>query len=179
MDKIKHVFEQIKDFIRYRLTKEQKSLVDKDKLSDDVFEQIKEFDHHFLTKEQELLKSNSLVYHSGYIVRCFGITKDPKTNDFIMVMDLKKDSLRQHLNDNFISMKKLLTLHSIAYGLNDIHNKGLIHQDFHSPEVLRGKKYIQACDIYGFGIIAYETCTGLPPYHNISKFVGVEVKVQL
>ena len=47
-----------------------------------------------------------------------------------MTMDLKKDSLRQHLNDNFNSMnwkKKLFTLHSIAYGLNDIHNKGLIH----------------------------------------------------
>ncbi|EXX61701.1 kinase-like domain-containing protein [Rhizophagus irregularis DAOM 181602=DAOM 197198] len=61
MDKIKHVFEQIKDFIRYRLTKEQKSLVDKDKLSDDVFEQIKEFDHHFLTKEQELLIDNLII----------------------------------------------------------------------------------------------------------------------
>ena len=32
---------------------------------------------------------------------------------------------------------------------------------------MRGKEYIQASDIYGFGIIAYETCTGFPPYHNI------------
>ncbi|CAB4430817.1 unnamed protein product [Rhizophagus irregularis] len=61
MEKIKHVFEQIKDFSRYRLTKEQKSLVDKDKLSDDVFDQIKVFDHHFLTKEQESLIDNLIT----------------------------------------------------------------------------------------------------------------------
>ena len=34
-----------------------------------------------------------------------------------------------------------------------------------APEVLRGKEYTQASDIYGFGIIAYEICTGLPPNH--------------
>ena len=37
-----------------------------------------------------------------------------------------------------------------------------------APEVLRGKEYTQASDVYGFGIIAYEFCTGLPPYHNIA-----------
>ena len=37
-----------------------------------------------------------------------------------------------------------------------------------APEVLRGKEYTQASDIYGFGIIAYELCTGLPPYHDIA-----------
>ncbi|UZO13002.1 uncharacterized protein OCT59_004508 [Rhizophagus irregularis] len=30
------------------------------------------------------VESNSLVYDSGYTVPCFGITKDPKTNDFMM-----------------------------------------------------------------------------------------------
>ena len=37
-----------------------------------------------------------------------------------------------------------------------------------APEVLRGKEYTQASDIYAFGIIAYEVCTGLPPYHNMA-----------
>src|SRR5204863_7088282 len=36
------------------------------------------------------------------------------------------------------------------------------------PEALRGKGYTQASDIYGFGVIAYEVCTGLPPYHDVS-----------
>src|SRR6266508_3573074 len=37
-----------------------------------------------------------------------------------------------------------------------------------SPEVLRGKEYTQASDIYGFGIIAYEVCTVFPPYYKVA-----------
>ncbi|GBC49633.1 kinase-like domain-containing protein [Rhizophagus irregularis DAOM 181602=DAOM 197198] len=334
MDKIKHVFEQIKNFSHHRLTKEQKSLIDKEKLSDDIFEQIKDFKYWYLTKEQESLidklitdkelkerykkyglcdeckqpntyyyyycqpcnskrfqqnfknwtsgnhdvdefiqkaqlkaekfqcviewieydkfedveylakggfgttfkavwkdgyidywdydnnkwkrirktkvalkclhnsqdittdflkeiESNIIVcsFSSGHVVRCFGITKDPKTNNFIMVMELINGSLRQHLNYNFISLswdKKLGYLFGIACGLSDIHNKGLIHHDFHlikkyipyvAPEVLRGKEYTQASDIYGFGIIAYEICTGFPPYYDIAHDEFLAMKI--
>ena len=46
-----------------------------------------------------------------------------------------------------------------------------------APEVLRGKEYTQASDIYGFGIIAYEVCTGLPPYHDIvhEEFLAIRI----
>jgi serine/threonine protein kinase len=46
-----------------------------------------------------------------------------------------------------------------------------------APEVLRGKKYTQESDIYGFAIIAYEVCTGLPPYHDIAhdKFLAISI----
>ena len=37
-----------------------------------------------------------------------------------------------------------------------------------APEVLRGKEYTQESDIYGLGIIAYEVCTGYPPYHDMA-----------
>src|SRR4051794_15812108 len=147
------------------------------------------------------------------IVRCYGITKDPETNNFMMVMKyINNGNLRQHLNTNFNSFNwenKLYHLRRIAGGLEDIHMKKLIHHDFHcgnilcdnirsfitdlglckpanvnpsqsdnkniygvlpyvAPEVLRGKEYTQANDIYGFGIIAYELCTGLPSYHDIA-----------
>src|SRR5581483_12025158 len=32
-------------------------------------------------------------------------------------------------------------------------------------------------DIYGFGIIAYEICTGLPPYHDIAHDELLAVKI--
>ena len=130
-------------------------------------------------------------------------------------MQLQESSLRQHLNNKFSLLNwknKLFKLQCIAWGLIDIHKKGLIHHDFHSgnilsglkssektyitdlglcqpanikstqsynkkiygilpyvaPEVLRGKGYTQASDIYGYGIIAYEICTGLPPYHDVA-----------
>ncbi|UZO13053.1 uncharacterized protein OCT59_004559 [Rhizophagus irregularis] len=49
----------------------------------------------------------------SWLIQCFGITKDPKTENFIMIMELKEGSLRQHLNNNFISLdwkKKLFAL---------------------------------------------------------------------
>ena len=156
-----------------------------------------------------------MMNNANDVVTCYGITQDPKTNDFMIVMDYAKDgNLRQYLNNSFNSMnwgKKLRILFQIARGLNEIHGNKLIHHDFHcgnilnssissnnnctyitdlglcqpanekhpqsgiygvlpyvAPEVLRGKEYTQASDIYGFGIIAYEVCTGLPPYHNIA-----------
>src|ERR1051325_4302758 len=155
------------------------------------------------------------------IIRCYGITKDPETNEFMMVMQYAQyGSLRQHLNKSFNLLSwrdKLYNLEFISYGLEKIHEKGLIHHDFHcgnilltgissqitdlglckpanathqsgdkkiygvlpyvAPEVLRGKKYTQASDIYGFGIIAYEICTGLPPYHDIAfdEFLAIRI----
>ncbi|POG58999.1 kinase-like domain-containing protein [Rhizophagus irregularis DAOM 181602=DAOM 197198] len=134
----------------------------------------------------------------------------------------KNGSLRQRLNNYFNSMKwaeKLDILQRTANGLVAIHNKNLIHHDFHcgnilngasnityitdlglcrpanvvpsqdenkkiygvlpyvAPEVLRGKEYTQESDIYSFGIIAYEVCTGFPPYHDIShdKFLAISI----
>src|SRR5688572_2658039 len=74
------------------------------------------------------------------IVRCYGITKDPETNNFMMVMEYAQlGSLRQHLNNSFNSLdwhNKLSNLRHIAYGLMTIHEKGLIHQDFHCGNIL-------------------------------------------
>ena len=152
------------------------------------------------------------------VIRCYGITKDPETNNFMMVMYYAENgSLRQNLNKYFNSMNwlnKFGTLRDIARGLSDIHEKRLIHQDFHSgnildycnnslitdlglckpadektdknvygvlpyvaPEVLRGKEYTQASDIYGFGIIIYEVFNGLPPYHDMAHDEFLAVKI--
>ncbi|POG67872.1 kinase-like domain-containing protein [Rhizophagus irregularis DAOM 181602=DAOM 197198] len=171
---------------------------------------------------REIESHNTIV--SDYVTRCFGITKDPESNNFMMVIEYAKEgSLRQYLNNIFNSMKwedKLDNLVKIAAGLKSIHEKGLIHHDFHcgnmlkggnytiitdlglcqpanvkssqnnecekkvygvlpyvAPEVLRGGEYTQESDIYAFGIIAYEVCTGLPPYHDIAhdKFLAISI----
>src|ERR1043166_2286763 len=46
-----------------------------------------------------------------------------------------------------------------------------------APEVLRGKKYTQAADIYSFGILACEILSGLPPYHNLphDEFLALKI----
>ncbi|RGB28690.1 kinase-like domain-containing protein [Rhizophagus diaphanus] len=179
----------------------------------------------FTTEFLKLFESNILVY-SAWIVRLFGITKDPKTNNFMMVIELKNGGLRQHLNNNFISLnweQKLCSIHNIANGLLAIHIKGLIHYNLHcgnilsnfdknyayitdlglyqplnvkssqnthnndkkiygvlpyvAPEVLKRKEYTQKSDIYGFGIIAYEICTGFPPYYDIAHDEFLAMKI--
>src|SRR5690349_1047410 len=79
--------------------------------------------------------------NTDYIIRCYGITKDPETNNFMMVMEYAKHgSLRQNLNKNFNSMNwwnKFYILYTISDGLKNIHKKRLIHQDFHSGNILQ------------------------------------------
>jgi serine/threonine protein kinase len=167
------------------------------------------------------IKSHISVNDSNSVVKCYGITKDPETNNFMMVMDYAENgSLRQYLNNRFNLLgwkEKLFSLYAIANGLADIHDKGLIHRDFHcgnilngsdfayitdlglckpanekskksekhiygvlpyvAPEVLRGKEYTQASDVYGFGVIAYEVCTGLPPYHDMAHDELLAMKI--
>ncbi|GBB97327.1 hypothetical protein RclHR1_02970002 [Rhizophagus clarus] len=167
-----------------------------------------------------------VVGDSLSVINCHGITKDPESNNFMIVMTYAQNgSLRQYLNKSFNSMswkEKLSILQMTAYGLNNIHRERLIHRDFHcgnilseiqgisitdlglcrpanakpsqdeykkiygvlpyiAPEVLRGKEYTQESDIYGFGIIAYEVCTGLPPYHNIAhdKILTISISIEL
>src|ERR1700722_18413435 len=83
---------------------------------------------------------NVLFQGNLTIIRCYGITKDPKTNNFMMVMEYANNgSLRQFLNNNFNSLnwdKKLFNLRFTAHGLNIIHEKGLIHRDFHCGNIL-------------------------------------------
>ncbi|EXX54515.1 Cdc15p [Rhizophagus irregularis DAOM 197198w] len=166
--------------------------------------------------------THNMIPGTGNITHCFGITKDPESRNFMIVMGyVINGSLRQHLNNSFNSTKwyeKLNILQNIADGLNYIHENGLIHRDFHcgnilkedittlitdlglcrlanvnpsqneckelygvlpyvAPEVLRGKEYTQESDIYGYGIIAYEVCTGLPPYHDIvhDNFLAISI----
>ena len=69
-------------------------------------------------------------------------------------------NLRQYLNSNFNSFtwkgKLYTSLFMISSSLKEIHEKGLIHHDFHSGNIL-SDKYEQ----YGNGIYPYITDLGL------------------
>ena len=77
----------------------------------------------------------------GGVVRCFGISQDPKTKDYIIVTEyMKKGNLRQYLNKNYDKLEfgwKIMTFHSIVSCLNSIHEKGLIHCDLHPGNILK------------------------------------------
>src|SRR6266487_2334093 len=46
-----------------------------------------------------------------------------------------------------------------------------------APEILRRQNYTKAADIYSFGIIMYETISGLPLYHDVShdKILAIRI----
>ncbi|RGB29510.1 kinase-like domain-containing protein, partial [Rhizophagus diaphanus] len=86
------------------------------------------------------IESHTMII-SGCVTKCFGITRDPESNNFMMVIEYAKDgSLRQYLNNRFNSIKwvdKLNILRKIAVGLKSIHKKGLIHRDLHCGNMLK------------------------------------------
>ncbi|EXX72083.1 Ypk2p [Rhizophagus irregularis DAOM 197198w] len=77
------------------------------------------------------------------IVKLYGITQDPETENYAMVLDFAEDGdLRNYLNKNHNKLylnDKINYLHSITRGLADIHKNELIHRDLHIGNILRFK----------------------------------------
>src|SRR6266542_4730031 len=94
--------------------------------------------------------------NSERIVKLYGITKDPETNDFMMVMEYANNgNLRQRLNKEFNSLgwdEKLYIIRDIIHGLCNIHEKGLTHQDFHSGNILNNTGTLNYINITDLGL---------------------------
>ncbi|GBB91318.1 hypothetical protein RclHR1_18520001 [Rhizophagus clarus] len=153
------------------------------------------------------------------IIKLYGITQDPETKNYMMVMDYAEGGSLRSINYTKLDWKnKISYLYDIAFGLNHMHFHKLIHRDLHignillhrgiacitdmglckpadyndsentknsiygvlpyvAPEILLGKSYTKAADIYSFGIIMYEIISGLPPYRDVShdKFLAIQI----
>ncbi|RHZ80052.1 hypothetical protein Glove_139g5 [Diversispora epigaea] len=85
-------------------------------------------------------------YGSGYgsdggsSIRFYGITQDPETHSYMMVLDYAKDgNLREYLKINFNNInwkKKLENLYCLSRNLMNIHELDIVHQDFHPGNIL-------------------------------------------
>ncbi|CAG8500331.1 19674_t:CDS:2 [Dentiscutata erythropus] len=86
------------------------------------------------------LKSNDQVVGRFNILRTYGMTRDPVSKAYMIVMTLADDGdlsayLRKHFSElNFI--KRLDILYDMATGLCQIHKSGLMHRDLHSGNVM-------------------------------------------
>src|SRR6266540_3881822 len=84
---------------------------------------------------------NSLRYLNKY----YGITRNPITKDFIIIMKYYKlGSLKGYITKNFYNIKwseKLKILRNIVDGLKHLHNQKIIHRDFHSGNILYENEY--------------------------------------
>ncbi|EXX78448.1 Tos3p [Rhizophagus irregularis DAOM 197198w] len=85
------------------------------------------------------------------IVRCHGISQDPKSKGYIMVLEYcARGDLGKYLFENFADLtwsKCLDHLLDIARGLNTIHSEGLMHRDIHSGNLLIDVNYAGIGDL--------------------------------
>ncbi|CAG8610680.1 4518_t:CDS:10, partial [Racocetra persica] len=70
------------------------------------------------------------------VVRCFGISQDPGTKEYTIVLEFcDEGDLRTFIHNNSDTINwitRLSRLYNIATGLYKIHLAGLVHRDFHS-----------------------------------------------
>src|SRR5690348_2339103 len=89
------------------------------------------------------------------IVDIYGISQDPNTKEYILVMRYANDgSLTDYITKKFKNLKwkdKIKTLYGIIFGLNNIHQEKLVHGDFHSGNILHSDELPQKVMISDLG----------------------------
>ncbi|CAG8561344.1 13463_t:CDS:2, partial [Dentiscutata heterogama] len=74
-----------------------------------------------------------------YLVPCHGLTKDPETGNFMLVLRYMMTNLRNFLLENNSSIsweQRYDILYEIAACLNEIHRRNNVHRDLHSGNIL-------------------------------------------
>ncbi|GES87650.1 kinase-like domain-containing protein [Rhizophagus clarus] len=83
-----------------------------------------------------------LYWIANNSLKFYGMTKDTKTKEFMMIMKLVDGgNLRNILLSDFNNImwdRKLAYLSNIAMDLKNLHSLGFIHKDFHSGNILGG-----------------------------------------
>ena len=99
---------------------------------------------------QEIANTN-LAGSESTIARCYGISQNPITKNYLIVTQYMEDgNLWQYLKNNTSEMNwgdRLWRLWTLSYGLKIIHKRGLIHRDFHSGNILNNGYYIYITDL--------------------------------
>ncbi|CAJ0761889.1 12986_t:CDS:2 [Entrophospora sp. SA101] len=72
------------------------------------------------------------------VVHCYGISQDPSSKNYIIVLEYAESDLYQYisLNPNMLWSLKLALLCDISRGLSTIHQCNLTHRNFHGGNIL-------------------------------------------
>ncbi|RHZ79138.1 hypothetical protein Glove_151g53 [Diversispora epigaea] len=103
---------------------------------------LKKFDDNFANLSEAFL--NEIAIHlttrKASSVQFYGITQDPETHKYIMVLQyMNGGNLREYLKNNFNNINwelKLGYLVQLAFNFKNIHQLGIIHHDFHPGNIL-------------------------------------------
>ncbi|RHZ82274.1 hypothetical protein Glove_110g70 [Diversispora epigaea] len=114
---------------------------------------LKKFDN-FANLNEDFFNEMAIHLKSGsYVsIQFYGITQDPETHKYIMVLRYAKGgNLRDYLKNNFNNINwemKLNNLSILANRFKSIHKLNIVHQDFHPGNILSSdyKSYIRISD---------------------------------
>ncbi|RIA81279.1 kinase-like domain-containing protein [Glomus cerebriforme] len=101
--------------------------------------------HQYLQEFLNEVRSHyKYISENNHILHCFGITQNPKSKDYAMVLEYAHHcSLRNYLDMNIKTISwddRFVILQGIAAGLKYIHKENRVHQDFHSGNILIHQK---------------------------------------
>ncbi|RHZ48657.1 hypothetical protein Glove_543g44 [Diversispora epigaea] len=88
---------------------------------------------------QEVTLSFTLDNSLQLLAVCYGLTKDPATQDYMLVLRYYDNDLRHFLTDNYHSLtllQKYQIICKVAGSLYKIHEQNMIHRDLHSGNIL-------------------------------------------
>ncbi|RHZ48706.1 hypothetical protein Glove_543g49 [Diversispora epigaea] len=88
---------------------------------------------------QEVILSFTLDNSFNLLARCYGLTKDPTTQDYMLILNYYDNDLRHFLKDDYHSLtllQKYQIIDKVAKSLYKIHEQNTIHRDLHSGNIL-------------------------------------------
>ncbi|PKK77787.1 kinase-like protein [Rhizophagus irregularis] len=142
---------------------------------------INENDMNKFIKEFKNLRRAS--FHSN-INRLYGITKEPSTNTYMMVLQyVNQGNLRDYLKKNFDSLQwsdKIKMALDITRGLKCLHSRKIIHRNLHAKNILVHSNKLMIADLALFKQLAgVESNSGIhemlgyvePQCHKVVDYV--------
>ncbi|GBB99250.1 hypothetical protein RclHR1_03460019 [Rhizophagus clarus] len=107
------------------------------------------------------------------LLRIYGLTKDPETKEFMMIMTFaEKGNLRNFHSGNILHTDSSSNTHISDFGLSGPADEQKSDDEVYgvmpyiAPEVLNGEPYTSSSDIYSFGVVMAELSSGKPPFYN-------------
>ncbi|PKK63255.1 kinase-like protein [Rhizophagus irregularis] len=113
--------------------------------------------------------------NGAHFVRCYGITQDPESKEYMFVLHYVKDgNISHYLKQNFVDItwqKRLEILYALAEGLSILHEKNLIHGNLHDGNVLFDDSLTLISDL---GISRYQISSNNGAY-GVLPFIAPEL----
>ncbi|RGB43077.1 kinase-like domain-containing protein, partial [Rhizophagus diaphanus] len=104
----------------------------------------------FLNKVKAYLEINTV--NTSSVINIYGISQNPNTKEYIMVLDYAEGgNFYNYLNknwENFDWFNGLKILTNIIDGLDKIHQKQMIHRDFHTGNILLSTDNVHDFNVY-------------------------------